>query len=245
MDGTVKQQSWMRYGSVFVFISAVINIAVAVTHYSIPEEMEEGSFVSNIAADLGLDIKSLVKRKIRLDVIANKKYLEINKETGELFILEKIDRESLCPSKTTNSCFLKLEASIENPVRMFNIELLIMDINDNAPSFRRDTMHLDISKSTMPGERFSLNNAVDPDIGTNSIKTYLLSESDHFSIEIQTGRDGSKFVDLILNKALDREETAIHNLILTAVDGGVPARSSFACWIQMTTPQNLKKKVLK
>ncbi|XP_058264259.1 protocadherin alpha-C2-like isoform X6 [Hemibagrus wyckioides] len=228
MDGNVKQRSWMRYGSICVYISAVINIAVAVTHYSIPEEMEQGSFVANIASDLGLDIKSLVRRKIRLDVIANRKYLEINKETGELYIVEKIDRESLCPSKTTNSCFLKLEASIENPVRMFNIELLVMDINDNAPSFRRDTMHLDISESTLPGERFSLNNAVDPDIGTNSIKTYLLSESEHFSIEIQTGRDGSKFVDLILNKALDREERAIHNLILTAVDGGVPARSGTA-----------------
>ncbi|XP_046715737.1 protocadherin alpha-C2-like [Silurus meridionalis] len=228
MDDTVKQQSWMRYGSIIIFIFAVIHVAVAVTHYSIPEEMEEGSFVANIAADLGLDVPSLVSRKIRLDGIANKKYLEITKATGELYIVEKIDRESLCPTKTTNSCFLKLEVSIENPVRMFNIELLVMDINDNAPSFRRDTMHLDISESTAPGERFSLNPAVDPDIGTNSIKTYLLSESEHFSIEIQTGRDGSKFVDLILNKALDREEKTIHDLILTAVDGGVPARSGTA-----------------
>ncbi|XP_047675335.1 protocadherin alpha-C2-like isoform X1 [Tachysurus fulvidraco] len=228
MDGNVKLQTWMRYGAVFVYISALINIAVAVTHYSVPEEMEKGSIVANIAVDLGLDSKSLVKHKIRLDVIANRKYLEINKETGELYIVEKIDRESLCPSKTTNSCFLKLEASIENPVRMFNIELLVMDINDNAPSFRQDTMHLDISESTLPGERFSLNNAVDQDIGENSIKTYFLSESEHFFIEIQTGRDGSKFVDLILNKALDREERAIHNLILTAVDGGVSARSGTA-----------------
>uniref|UniRef100_A0A7N8XG00 Cadherin domain-containing protein n=1 Tax=Mastacembelus armatus TaxID=205130 RepID=A0A7N8XG00_9TELE len=50
----------------------------------------------------------------------------------------------------------------------------------------------------------------------------------HFDIEIQTGRDGSKFADLILKKSLDREKQGVHNLILTAVDGGVPTRTGTA-----------------
>ncbi|XP_036431561.1 protocadherin beta-16-like [Colossoma macropomum] len=222
----MRSQALLRYVTVFFMLSAVFKTAPAVTHYSIPEEMEEGSVVANLAADLGLDVKTLSKRKMRLDTIATKKYLDINKETGELYILQKIDREYLCNSKMT--CFLKLDATIENPVRIFNIEIEIIDINDNAPYFRRDTMHLDISESTPAGERLSLNNALDPDIGSNSINTYYLSESAHFAVEIQTGRDGSKFADLILKKALDREEQAVHNLILTAVDGGVPARSGTA-----------------
>ncbi|XP_034147623.1 protocadherin beta-16 isoform X3 [Esox lucius] len=224
MDAQCLLQSWKRYVLVSLLLSATLNTVSPVTHYSIPEEMEEGSVVANLATDLGLDVKSLSRRKIRVDVVGNKKYLQINKETGELYILEKIDREFLCPSKTT-TCFLKLDASIENPIRMFNIELEIMDINDNTPNFRRDTMHLDVSESSPVGERFSLNNAVDPDVGMNSVKTYHLSSSDHFDIEIQAGRDGSKFADLILKKALDREEQAVHNLILTAVDGGVPSRT--------------------
>ncbi|XP_030621258.1 protocadherin alpha-C2-like [Chanos chanos] len=222
-------KAWRRYVSVCLLLTAVLNISTAVIHYSIPEEMEEGSVVANLAADLGLDVKSLTKRRMRLDVIANKKYLDVNMDTGDLYISERIDRENLCPFKmSTSNCFLKLDAAIENPVRMFNIELEIVDINDNAPHFRRDTMHLDISESTPTGERFSLNNAVDPDFGSNSVETYYLSESEHFTIEIQAGRDGSKFADLILKKALDREEQAVHNLILTAVDGGVPARSGIA-----------------
>uniref|UniRef100_A0A9J8AG95 Si:ch73-233f7.3 n=1 Tax=Cyprinus carpio carpio TaxID=630221 RepID=A0A9J8AG95_CYPCA len=228
MEPCMNAQKWRRYVLFFLIIFDLLNPAFCVTHYSIPEEMEVGSVVANIATDLGLDIQSLTKRKMRLDVIANKKYLDVNKETGELFIVERIDREYLCPSKTTNSCFLKLDATIEHPIRMFNIELEILDINDNAPHFRRDVMHLDISESTPAGERFSLNNAVDSDIGSNSIKTYYLSESDHFTIEIQSGRDGSKLADLVLKKALDREEQAVHNLILTAVDGGVPSRSGTA-----------------
>nr|XP_046180402.1 protocadherin beta-16-like isoform X2 [Oncorhynchus gorbuscha] len=216
-----------RYVSVFLLFSAVLNRASAVTHYSIPEEMEEGSIVANLATDLGLDMKTLSNRKIRLDTIANKKYVDVNEDTGEMYIAEKIDRELLCNIKTA-TCFLKMEVVLENPLRIFNIELEIMDINDNAPQFRRDTIHLDISESTPLGERFSLSNAVDPDIGANSVKTYHLSESHHFGIEIQTGRDGSKFADLILKKALDREKQAFQNLILTAVDSGVPTRSGTA-----------------
>uniref|UniRef100_A0A3B4WCI8 Cadherin domain-containing protein n=1 Tax=Seriola lalandi dorsalis TaxID=1841481 RepID=A0A3B4WCI8_SERLL len=89
-------------------------------------------------------------------------------------------------------------------------------------------MHLDISESSPIGERFSLNNAADPDVGTNSVKNYHLSSSEHFALEIQTGRDGSKFADLILKKALDREQQPVHNLTLTAVDGGVPTRTGTA-----------------
>ncbi|KAL1261546.1 hypothetical protein QQF64_006811 [Cirrhinus molitorella] len=146
-------------------------------------------------------LQSLTKRKMRLDVIANKKYLDVNKETGELFIGERIDREYLCPAKTS-SCFLKLDATIENPIRMFNIELEILDINDNAPHFRRDVMHLDISESTPAGERFSLNNAVDSDIGSNSIKTYYLSE-----------------------KPLDREKVPEYDITITVTDRGNPPLS--------------------
>lgn len=64
-----------------------MNTVWAVTHYSVPEEMEEGSVVANLASDLGLDARTLIKRKMRIDVVSNKKYLEINKDTGELFVL--------------------------------------------------------------------------------------------------------------------------------------------------------------
>ncbi|XP_028322008.1 protocadherin alpha-C2-like isoform X2 [Gouania willdenowi] len=212
--------------AVFTFI-ALWGFAHSITRYSVPEEMEERSFVANLATDLGLDVRSLEERNAKLDVIHSKNYLDINKDTGELVIKEKIDRESICMTKTT-SCFLKMDVILSNPERIFNIELEIMDINDNAPVFRRKTMHLDITEATPPGERFSLTNAVDADVGANSIKTYYLSESKYFNIDIQTGSDGSKYVDLVLSGKLDREKQAVHNLILTAVDGGVPPRSGTA-----------------
>ncbi|XP_071267144.1 protocadherin alpha-C2-like [Salvelinus alpinus] len=214
------------FSAVFVFC-ALWGSALSVTRYSIPEEMERGSVVANLAADLGLELAGLAHREVKLDIFHSKKFLDVNKKTGELYIVEKIDREYLCTTKTTD-CFLKLDVIIESPLRIFNIELGITDINDNAPHFRRDRIELDVSESATPGERFSLPNAVDPDVGINTVKTYQLSASEHFTIEIQTGSDGTKYVDLVLTKALDREENAVHNLILTAVDGGVPSQSGTA-----------------
>ncbi|XP_056133092.1 protocadherin alpha-C2-like [Lampris incognitus] len=227
MEVHTDEKFWKRYVSVFLICATVLNRVTAVTHYSVPEELDVGAVVANLAADLGLDVKTLSGRKMRLEIISNKKYLGVNKETGELYIVERIDREFLCAIKTT-TCYLKMEATLENPQRIFYIEVEITDINDNAPHFRRDTINLDILESTQAGERFSVNNAVDPDLGGNSVKTYFLSESEHFDIDIQTGRDGSKFADLILKTALDREKQAVHRLILTAVDGGAPPRSGTA-----------------
>nr|ABL75843.1 protocadherin 2A3 [Takifugu rubripes] len=228
MGTTVTMRQNKRYVAIMALFSIVYGTSASVTHYSIPEEIKEGSVVANLATDLGLDVKTLNQRKMRLDIIANKKYLDVNKETGELYVVEKIDREYICTTKSSASCYLKLEVILDNPVRIFNIEVEILDINDNAPQFRRDIIHLDISEATPRGERFSLSNAVDPDVGSNSVKTYQLSENEYFIIEVQTGRDSSKFAELILKKALDRDQQSVHNLILTAVDGGKPARSGTA-----------------
>ncbi|XP_054647550.1 protocadherin alpha-C2-like [Dunckerocampus dactyliophorus] len=240
MRSIVLKPPFQRYVLlvIVIFFCSVHQILASVTHYSIPEEMKEGSVVANLATDLGLDVKTLNQRKMRLDIIANKKYLDVNKDTGELYIVEKIDREHICPTKSSASCYLRLEVILENPVRIFNIEVEIMDMNDNAPQFRRDAIHLDISESTPQGERFSLSNAVDPDVGSNTVKTYHLSESEHFNIEVQTGREGTKFADLILKKSLDREKQAVHNLILTAVDGGKPPRSGTAKMIVQVLDTN-------
>uniref|UniRef100_A0A8C8RG80 Cadherin domain-containing protein n=1 Tax=Pelusios castaneus TaxID=367368 RepID=A0A8C8RG80_9SAUR len=81
---------------------------------------------------------------------------------------------------------------------------------------------------TAPGSRFLLPAAQDPDLGTNSLQSYQLSSNRHFSLDVQNGSDGGKYADLVLEHSLDREEEAIHELILTARDGGDPVRSGTA-----------------
>ncbi|XP_069825399.1 protocadherin gamma-B2-like isoform X32 [Dendropsophus ebraccatus] len=81
---------------------------------------------------------------------------------------------------------------------------------------------------TSPGTRFILQTAKDPDIGSNSLQTYKLSDNQHFTLKEKVSSDGSKSPELVLEKTLDRESQNIHELIITAMDGGNPIRSGSA-----------------
>ncbi|NXL15438.1 PCDGA protein, partial [Setophaga kirtlandii] len=96
------------------------------------------------------------------------------------------------------------------------------------PSFREAEAELRMSETTAPGSRFPLPRAHDPDSGRNSLKSYELSGDEHFSLAVQAGPGGDQRPELVLAKALDREEAAFHELVLRASDGGDPARTGTA-----------------
>ncbi|CAH2275879.1 protocadherin gamma-B2-like [Pelobates cultripes] len=122
-------------------------------------------------------------------------------------------------------CLLRFDAVVENPLKVVPVTIEIQDINDNSPTFYHETIYLEIIEFTSPGTHFILQNAEDPDIGINSIQIYKLSDNQHFTLSEKTSTDGSKTPELVLEKPLDRETQSIHELILTALDGGNPIRS--------------------
>ncbi|XP_074924124.1 protocadherin gamma-A12-like isoform X14 [Chelonoidis abingdonii] len=194
--------------------------------YSIREEMQKGSFVGNILKDLGLDLKELSDRGVRLVSTGRTQYFALNLKSGHLIATERIDREQICGQLET--CLLHPEVLVEDKVKLFIAEVEITDINDNAPRFQEDELEFRISEFTAVGTRYSLEGAQDPDVGTNSVQGYYLSSNKHFSLDVQTGADGDKYAELVLEKSLDREEQAVHDLILIATDGGDPVRSGSA-----------------
>ncbi|XP_035624723.1 protocadherin beta-15 [Oncorhynchus keta] len=206
--------------------ACVVDLVLAQIRYSIPEELDHGAFVGNIAEDLGLDVAKLSARRFRIVSGAKKQYLEVNLENGILFVNEKIDREELCERSPT--CFLHLQVVIENPLELYRVEVEILDVNDNSPSFPWSEFNLEITESAAPGSRFPLESAQDQDVGTNSLRSYQLSSNEHFVLNIQTRNDGSKFAELVLGTPLDREQQKTHEMVLTAVDGGSPERSGTA-----------------
>ncbi|XP_041845405.1 protocadherin gamma-C5-like isoform X43 [Melanotaenia boesemani] len=193
------------------------------TRYSIPEELENGSLVGNLAKDLGLGVSDIFDRKLRVASEAGKQYFSVDAGKGELVVNDRIDRESLCGQSA--SCVLPLQVVIENPLQLHRIEVEIKDVNDNAPTFLKSDHTLEIAESTVVGVRFPLEMAEDPDVGSNGLKTYTLSKDDCFTLKVKEIENGRKIPELVLNKSLDREKKAIHNLFLTAMDGGNPAKS--------------------
>ncbi|XP_052010732.1 protocadherin beta-16-like [Xyrauchen texanus] len=191
--------------------------------YSIPEEMAKGSLVGNIAQDLGLDLKRLKSGKARIYTGDSAEYIELNKERGVLLIKERIDREALCGQ--TTPCALHLQIILENPMELFRVTVEITDINDNFPNFKRDERRFEISESAVIGSKFMLEKAIDADIGANDLQSYSLQPTDHFNLKLHGQSDGSKKVEMILQKPLDREQQEDMSLVLTAMDGGDPPKS--------------------
>ncbi|XP_052011304.1 protocadherin gamma-B7 isoform X16 [Apodemus sylvaticus] len=189
--------------------------------YSIPEELDRGSVVGNLAKDLGLSVLEVSARKLR--VSAEKLHFSVDSESGDLLVKDRIDREQIC--KGRRRCELQLEAVLENPLNIFHVVVEIEDINDHAPQFPKDEINLEISESVSPGARTILESANDPDIGVNSLSKYQLSPNEYFSLLVKDNPDGGTYPELELQKMLDREAESTHHLVLTAVDGGDPPRS--------------------
>ncbi|NWY91321.1 PCDG7 protein, partial [Loxia curvirostra] len=194
--------------------------------YSVPEEMPKGSSVGDVAKDLGLQLPALLDNAVRVVSESTTQYFALYGKTGHLVTAERIDREQLC--RLVEKCVLRCELIVEGQMQVYGIEVEITDINDNAPSFREAEKDLRLSETTALGARFPLAEAHDPDSGRNSLQSYELSGDEHFSLAVQAGPGGDQRPELVLAKALDREEAAFHELVLRASDGGDPARTGTA-----------------
>ncbi|XP_028445898.1 protocadherin gamma-C5-like [Perca flavescens] len=205
------------------------------TRYSIPEELKQGSVVGNLAKDLGLGLSEIFDRKLHVASEADKQYFGVDALKGELVVNDRIDREALCGQSA--SCVLLLQVVVESPLQSHRIEVEIRDTNDNPPSFLTEEIHLKIPESVALGRRFPLESAEDPDVGSNSLKTYSLGKNDYFSLKFKDTKNANAVPELVLEKPLDREKNALHQLLLTALDGGNPVKSG-TCKIIITVLDN-------
>ena len=219
-----KRGCFQRRPLSFVLLSAFLfQFAMGQIRYSIPEEMAKGSFVGNIANDLGVELKRLVSGRARVFTSDGSEYVGLDREKGQLVIKQRMDREQLCGE--ISACSLSFDVILENPMELYRVTVDVVDINDNSPVFPGNEIDQEIIESTLPGARFSLESAIDPDVGINSLQKYVLHPTDHFSLNVQSNAHGNKKVEMVLKTPLDREKTDNHYLTLTAFDGGNPQRS--------------------
>ncbi|XP_077753686.1 protocadherin beta-4 [Canis aureus] len=191
--------------------------------YSVMEETESGSFVAHLTEDLGLGIGELAARSARVVSDDDKQRLQLDGQTGDLLLREKLDREELCGP--VEPCVLHFQVFLETPVQFFEGELSIQDVNDHSPVFPTREMLLKIPENSPPGTLFPLKLAQDLDVGSNGLQKYTISPNSHFHVLTRNHSEGKKYPDLVQDKALDREEQPEFSLTLMALDGGSPPRS--------------------
>ncbi|OPJ78806.1 hypothetical protein AV530_014032 [Patagioenas fasciata monilis] len=227
-----QRQRWWRAGGRVLLPALLLGLcwraAAERLRYTIPEELGRGSLVGPLARDLGLSPADLPARKLRLASAAKSQlqYFTVGGESGNLYVSERLDREEMCGKAA--SCSVSFEVLVQNPLNVFHVEVAIQDVNDNAPRFLRDNFYLEINELTSPGARFAVGLAEDADVGSNSLQGYELEANGYFAVEVKESPDGSKFAELVLHRALDREREPSLRLVLTALDGGDPPRSGTA-----------------
>lgn len=178
---------WQVRAFILVFL---IDAAACQIRYSVPEEMRKGSFVGNVAEDLGIDAKRLISGGARIVSGDSSEYIRLDADKGILVVGERIDREQLCGQ--TSPCSLNFEMIMTNPMQLHSVVVEVLDVNDNAPVFHEKEVHVEIVESALPGTEILQESATDPDVGINALHSYTLHPTTHFNIKVLSSPNGHK-----------------------------------------------------
>ena len=202
-------------------------------YYNVTEERDPGWIVGELMEDTGLDEYEMVE-SVELvfgyleSEAPHQDYFNIDPDSGSLWNVKKLDRESICPDPIL-VCQLELNIRTEPHNHVHNIKVFITveDINDNSPSFDDRNVAISVSESTAVGAPFVLPAAKDIDARKNGISMVRLEpEGNHpFSLDGTINPDGTMDLRLVLKKALDRESQETFNLHVIVIDGGSPSRN--------------------
>ncbi|XP_036372718.1 LOW QUALITY PROTEIN: protocadherin-7-like [Megalops cyprinoides] len=228
--------------------------------YRAAEEGPPDLPVGNVAADLGIPVGS---GEVTFSLESGLDYLKIDNMTGELSTNgRRIDREKLEQCQMVfdeKECFIDFEVSVIGPaqswVDLFEGRVIILDINDNTPSFPSPVLSLSVEENRPIGTLYLLPTATDRDFGRNGVQRYELLQlnaegggrrakggppgrargeggvwgrSSVFELQVADTPEGGKQPQLIVKGDLDREQRDAYELTLRARDGGDPPRSSQA-----------------
>lgn len=94
------------------------------------------------------------------------------------------------------------------------IDITVLDANDNPPTFDQSEYKGWVWENAPAGTPICTVHATDPDLGSNGEVRYTLwSDEGYFSVEETSGV-------VRVNRPLDREQKALHQLVVLAKDGG-------------------------
>ncbi|XP_076362821.1 cadherin-related tumor suppressor-like [Tachypleus tridentatus] len=150
----------------------------------------------------------------------------LNGTTGTITTVKKIDREKLKSDR------FDLVILSSQPTYPIEVRIIILDINDNSPTFPEPSIHVTFSESANIGTRVILDTATDGDAGINDITTnYKIvsgNENNVFRLVVTTNPSGEMpYLHLEITSRLDREVTSFYQLNISAQDGGSPPRLGF------------------
>ncbi|XP_047586291.1 protocadherin gamma-A4-like isoform X1 [Lutra lutra] len=209
-----------RLVGICVLLGALWKIQAEQIRYSVPEELEEGSYVGSIAKDLGLEPLELSERGVRIisrDVQSGADGIKY----PELVLELALDREEKAVHHLLLTAFDGGALAHSGTVK---IHVTLVDTNDNAPVFTQPEYHVKVPENVPVGYWLLTVKATDPDEGANGEVTYSFRKvrekmSQLFQLNSLTG-------DITVLGDLDYEDSGFYDIDVEAHDGpGLRARS--------------------
>ena len=220
---------------VVVSLLTTMDVVRATLRYHILEEVGPGSiFVGDVLADSGVR-EMMSHDDVRFAVLPGRhqRLFSVDEATGILHTRGPLDRDSLCVDKVRSPCVVNVEVAIVRPAerfRAFAVEVVLDDVNDNAPRFDRESVEVRVLESAVPKlSIYTLPAATDFDSAAFGVARYELTPNDTFALQLSSWNSDGGSISLTptmtLLKRLDREVQSHYELLLKAVDGGRPSLS--------------------
>ncbi|CAF1209592.1 unnamed protein product [Didymodactylos carnosus] len=198
------------------------------------EELPIGSIV--------YDLKKLSQQRNQpstYQLLESSSLFTFNSTTNLITVAKRIDRDTLCPNdENCNSCIFKIKLYDMMTHSIILLNIIIEDVNDNAPIFSSNLYSIQITENNMPGIKIRLSKADDIDCSQlNGVQFYELQYvkngnliKSSISIHHKEAKNGvgidhsfyllydSFELYLVVNMSLDRELQSEYKFTITAND---------------------------
>ncbi|RUS75579.1 hypothetical protein EGW08_016659, partial [Elysia chlorotica] len=255
MDGSsTYQRSGLTLAALLLLTILCACQAQTITEieFTTEEEQGEGHFIGNTADRSGLSVEFGDNFQLLLFSAITQgndfvQYLSINPSSGVIVTKKNIDREAVCPKSDECSKKITIGVHRRSPgsastelLRLLQVTIKILDINDEAPTFQNPVVQLTVSENVQPFKELYTSLAVDRDAkGPNSVVNYkLVPPTDDFSVTIRTMADGFAEMVITVRKMLNREVQASYQLQVVATDNGEPMQTGSVLIQVMVTDVN-------
>ncbi|CAF1449814.1 unnamed protein product [Adineta steineri] len=210
----------------FIFILILLSVSyiscdpIELSEIIIPEHTPSGHLLLTLNS-------SSTKQRYSYRFVSNnnrelQQYFSLNSSTGQLHIINDIDREKLCTHRYTKCKFLLKIFELFHET-LYHIPILIDDVNDHQPIFPYESklIQLHISENSPPYQsKLFIQQAYDQDqIDNQKQLQYQLKDIDKtFPFRLETNVDVSNRLALVLIQPLDRERIDSYNCTLHVID---------------------------
>ena len=203
----------MIWKLIFCTIFAVA-AAENIIEFIVDEEEEPGYVIGNLWDTYGPKPDNVAQISATSDV---RSLINVDIDSGDVTVKSRIDRD--------RSDYRDIQFFL--PPSLIQVSIRVQDINDNSPEFPQPYIYVEIPESDTAIEHpKSLGTANDPDAAPNNLQAFEIvsgNEDDAFRLHTET-LNGVKFANLQTTKPLDHEATSHYLLVVSAYDGGSPAR---------------------